>query len=386
MVKLTKKRQLAAKEESIEGTAETLAAADAKLLAYNPKATLDPQFFDRAPARDSFAKLGKVIGSHPIGLTFGLEIKGSGTATTEPQFGKLLKACGFQINTFKVISIGAITNGPFIHGETITGGTSLATGRVLINTTTGTTIIYFVLISGVFQTAETITGGTSGATAVTSSAATDTGKAIDPVSIYATGGITSLTLGNYEDGIRKLIKGARGNVKFPFKVGEPVMMDFDFKGAEQAIADIALLSGVTFESTKPPVLLNAAFTIDNYAARVNELNIDMGNVLSARDDVNDAKGILSFLIADRNLTGSLKTEMVSAATYDFYAKLAANTEVALDFILGSVTGNKFRFYAPKLQFTKIDDEDASGRQLISVSFCLNGTPGLKDSEFVILCL
>jgi hypothetical protein len=383
---LTKKRQLAAKIESIEGTAESPAAADAKLLAYNPKATRDPQVFDRNPVNDSFSKVGKLIGSLPMGLTFGLEMKGSGTATTEPQFGKLLKGCGFNINTFKSISIGAITNGPFQHGETITGGTSNATGRVLINTSTATTTLYFVLITGTFQNAEVITGGTSGATATTSSTASDVGKAIESVSLYSSGVLPSLTFGNYEDGVRKLMKGARGNVKFPFKMGEPTVLDCDFKGVEQAIADVALLTGITFESTKPPVLLAASFTIDSYAARVSELNIDMGNVLSPRDDVNDAKGILSYLLTDRNPTGSFKTEMVPVATYDYHGKLLANTEVALDFTLGSTTGNKFRFYAPKLQYTKIDDDDASGRHLITVSFCLNGVLGLKDSEFAILCL
>ncbi len=386
MAKLTKKRQLAAKIESIEGTAETLAAIDAKLLAYDPKATPDPQLHDKQPATDSFSKFGKLVGSIPMGLTFGLGLKGSGTATVEPQFGKILKGCGFQINTFKTISIGAITSGPFLHSEVITGSISGATGRVLIKTVTGTTTLYFVLISGTFQSGETLTGSISGATAVTSSTASDTGKAIEPLSLYATTQIESLTLGNYEDGIRKLIKGARGNVKFPFKMGEPVIMELDFKGAEQAIADIPLLSGVTFESTKMPVFLNAGFTVDSYAARVSELNLDMGNALAQRDDINDAKGILSFLLTDRNPTGSFKTEMVPAATYDFYAKLEANTEVELNFILGATTGNKFRFYAPKLQYTKIEDDDASGRQLITVSYCLNGTLGLKDSEFAILCL
>jgi hypothetical protein len=386
MPKLIKRRQLAAKIETIEGTVETLAAADAKLLVYNPKATPDPQFFDRNPITESFSKMGKLIGSRPIGLSFSLEMRGSGTATTEPEWGKIMKACGFQINTFKSISIGAITSGPFQHSEIITGAASLATGRVLVNTVNGASAIYFVPISGTFQSGEVITGSTSGATATTSSTPSDTGKAIEPLSLYGTGGIPSLTMGNYEDGLRKLAKGCRGNLKLNLKAGEPGTFDLEFKGVEQSIADVALLSGVSFETTKPPVFLSAGLTLDSYAARVSELSIDLGNVLASRDDVNDAKGILSFLITDRNPTGSLKAEMVSAATYDFHAKLAENAEVPLDFTLGTVAGNKFRFYAPKLQFTKVDDEDATGRELASLSFCLNGVSGLKDSEFVILCL
>ena len=38
---LTRKRQLAAKIEAVEGVAETLVAADAKLLVYNPKVSFD---------------------------------------------------------------------------------------------------------------------------------------------------------------------------------------------------------------------------------------------------------------------------------------------------------------------------------------------------------
>ncbi|MBI5023782.1 MAG: hypothetical protein HZC18_02145, partial [Candidatus Omnitrophica bacterium] len=153
MSMLIRKRQLAAKIESVEGTAESLAAADAGLLVnFSPKANYDPQMYQRNPVRSSLTKIGKLTGKRSGGIDFSIELKGSGSLTQEPEWAKLIKACGFAINDLKKITIGAVTAGPFQHGETITGGTSLATGRVVIETATGTTTLYFVVLTGTFQT------------------------------------------------------------------------------------------------------------------------------------------------------------------------------------------------------------------------------------------
>ena len=62
--------------------------------------------------------------------------------------------------------------GTFQVGETITGGTSSATG-VLFSVTSSEMVIHTV--SGTFQTAETLTGGTSSATATSTTALTNDG-------------------------------------------------------------------------------------------------------------------------------------------------------------------------------------------------------------------
>lgn len=384
---LARIRQLAAKIESVEGTAETLAAADAKLLVYDPKISYDPEVFDRAPLRTHFSKVGKIFGKKAAKLSFRLEMRGSGTATTEPQWAKLLKACGFAFSNLYSINIGAITTGPFLHGETITGGTSGATGRVVIKTATGVSFIYFVAIgTATFQSGEVITGGTSGATATTSSTPSAVGKIAEPI----TESIPSLTFGSYEgesSGIRKLLKGSRGTVKFDLaKPGDPGMMDFEFMAVEAGIIDSSLLSGIVHETTKPPSFLSAAFSIDNVSARISKIDIDMACALGPRDDVNEAKGIFSYLVNDRNPVGSFDPEMVLVATHDFHSKWYAGTEMILDFTLGSAAGNKIRFYAPKVQYTKVDDEERDGIKVAQCSFDLNGTLVPGNDELCLLLL
>jgi len=63
------------------------------------------------------------------------------------------------------ITIGSVS-GTFVYGETVTGGTSTATGQVIY---VGPTVLQLINVTGTFQNAETVTGGTSGATATTGS-------------------------------------------------------------------------------------------------------------------------------------------------------------------------------------------------------------------------
>jgi len=371
---LIRKRQLAAKIETAEGIAEALTAAEAKFLVYNPKVSHNTEMFTRDPVRSSFSGMGKIAGKRPADLSFRLELRGSGTKTIDPAWITLLKGCGFESNVLKSIAIGAITGGPFQHGEIITGGTSAGKGRVIFNTATGATKVYYVIVSGTLQTGEVLTGDTSAASATTSGAPVTEGQEYRPIS----SGVSSLTLGCYEDGVLKMIKGARGNVKFGFKSGEPVMLDFTFQGVEAGITDVALLAAIAHETQKPPSLLSATLLLDAYAARIGEMNIDVNNVLSARDDLNDSRGILSFQITNRNISGGLNPEMVSVATYDFYSKFFGNTEITLALTAGAATGNMFKFYAPRLQLTKVDDEDKNGLQVAKCAFELNGSAAGED--------
>lgn len=383
MSMLIRKRQLAAKIEAVEGTAETLLAADAGILVnFSPKASYDPQMYQRDPVRASLTKMGKLAGKRSAGIDFSIELKGSGLVTVEPEWLRLIKSCGFASNALKKISIGAITSGPYLHGETITGETSGATGRVVIKTANGTTTLYFVVLSGTFETGEIITGGTSGATATASADPVSAGFEIKPIS----GSVVSLTMGLFEDGIRKVLKGCRGTVKFNFKIGEPATLDFSFKGVEAGVTDVPMFTGVSFDNTVPPVLLNAVMACDGVSLNIGEMEINVSNTLASKDKIDDAKGILSFMITGRDMQGSFNPEMVPVATHDFFSKWFSNTPMVIDLAYGETEGNKFRFYAPGIIYNKIDDGDRDGLQLAQTSFDLTGSMEPGDDELAILLL
>lgn len=102
---LGRRMLLASKVESVEGTAETLAGADANLLIYDPKFEADIDQFDRNPVANDLSKYAAIPGLRKGKLSFKAELKGSGTAGTAPAIGKLLKACGFGETTVAVTSV-----------------------------------------------------------------------------------------------------------------------------------------------------------------------------------------------------------------------------------------------------------------------------------------
>jgi len=68
----------------------------------------------------------------------------------------------FSDDTLKALNHGAVTGTGFTAGETVTGGTSSATGTIIL--TSGDAVIIDV-VTGTFEVAEVITGGTSSSTA-----------------------------------------------------------------------------------------------------------------------------------------------------------------------------------------------------------------------------
>ena len=86
---------IAAKIEQTEGTAETLAAADADVLAFEPSFTLGVGIYERSELNASLSPHELIPGSRMATIAFKVNLRGSGAAGTAPKIGKLLKSCGF---------------------------------------------------------------------------------------------------------------------------------------------------------------------------------------------------------------------------------------------------------------------------------------------------
>ena len=87
--------QLAAKIEAVEGTKETLALADAVLIS-NVKFSPDIEMFKRDILRGTLSRDPSISGKRKATISFDIELKGSGAAGTAPDYGKLLKGCGYS--------------------------------------------------------------------------------------------------------------------------------------------------------------------------------------------------------------------------------------------------------------------------------------------------
>lgn len=96
--------QLAAKTEQTEGVAETLAGAQAILVA-NPKFTPNIAMGERPNVSSSLSPWAQIPGARSAKMEFDVELKGSGTAGTAPALGTLLKGCGFGETVVAVTSV-----------------------------------------------------------------------------------------------------------------------------------------------------------------------------------------------------------------------------------------------------------------------------------------
>ena len=115
---IIKRAQMAAKAEGTEGTAETLAGADAFLamnINFNPEIEMGP----RDNVSSSLSNFSKAPGARKATMEFDVELKGSGTAGTAPALGKILKACGFGETVVAVTSVTYLPASTGINSMTL---------------------------------------------------------------------------------------------------------------------------------------------------------------------------------------------------------------------------------------------------------------------------
>lgn len=295
---LSNRQVTATKVEVTEGTAETLAAADANVQILEP-AKWEPNIamFERKLLDISYSNFKQIPGTRLAQISFKVENKGSGTAGTAPAIGKLLRACGFL--------------------ETIV--------------------------------------------AVTSATYT-------PVSALAS--VPTVTVAIYQDGIRKQLKGARGNVKYDAVDGQPSMFEFTFIGIYDAVTDQTLLTPSGVETTVPIATLTAQFSVQSFAAFVSKISFDMGNTLTPRSDINTAAGYISTLLTARSPKGTFDPELETVATHDWYGRMLAGTTGVLTWRHTGTAGNICIFNIPVCQYIKVNDGDRDGISIAPIEFLM----------------
>jgi hypothetical protein len=113
-----RKTVILAKLEPTYGTDPTPAGAtDALLISNQTVNPLVAQNVDRGVLTGSLGSSEQLVGTNYIECSFDVEMAGSGTATTPPAWGKLLKACGFaetvqtaSVDYLPISDISGVTN------------------------------------------------------------------------------------------------------------------------------------------------------------------------------------------------------------------------------------------------------------------------------------
>lgn len=191
----------------------------------------------------------------------------------------------------------------------------------------------------------------------------------------------TLTLGLYEDGLLKRLRGAAGSVSLRFTAGKTVRASWTFKGVWDAPTDVALLAP-TFPTVSPLRFVSSGLAIGAWQPTVAELTLDVGNEVALREDARAVAGYAYAVITGRKITGKLNPEASLVATKDVYGEWLARTAGALALALGQA-GNGVAFAAPALQFTKVTGGERSQVAIEEVEFQLNRSAAAGDDELSI---
>ena len=203
-----------------------------------------------------------------------------------------------------------------------------------------------------------------------------------PVSALAS--VPTLTVAIYQDGVRKQIKGARGNVKYDAQDGQPGSFEFTFIGVYDAVSDQTLLTPSGVETTVPVALLSAQFATGSFAAFCSKIAFDMGNTLTPRPDINAAAGYISVLLTGRTPKGSFDPELETIANHDFYGRLLAGTTGIITWRHTGAAGNICIFNVPVGQYTKVGDGDRDGMAIAPVEFLMVRSAAAGNDELSIV--
>lgn len=411
---LTRKQQISV-ASGTEGTAPTWSnvetAANSDIIIYDPQWTFDVREFTRRPVR---AQLGALASTKTIKLatlTFTTEVKGSGTAGVAPTYDLLLKACGMSaaVNTGSA-SIGTVYKNPNSTGSgavpTVAGTYSgTKSGRLYITletVTTDTSIVFnavFYPADGTAPSADQFTQSSDSAVTLTGVAAGVTVDFGDPSSSttgYVAGDnyavtivsdqqvdvvytmtdtptqVIDLSLGQGDTAgntrVRRLYS-AVGNWTLAGTVGEIGTFQWSFTGVYSDTVDSSLITGISYPDEIPPPFMNLS-NVDLLGGSgcFTEVSISTNNTLANRLCATAATGVRSVRNTGREMTASINPEADLVANLDVDGLLSDGTTAALDFQLGSTSGNIVVVECPRAQVMNVsgqtrDDIIADGLDL-----------------------
>ncbi len=194
-------------------------------------------------------------------------------------------------------------------------------------------------------------------------------------------GFESGSLYVYPDGLLHKFLGCYGNAELIFEAGKPARYEFTIQAKYSIPTNVAIPSGAVYDTTIPPVVESIALTIDSYVAIISKLQINLGNVLFKRPDVNSPFGLFGVGIRREKVMGSIDPEAVDRATYDYWQKMQDAAQVALSATVGNTAGNRLVMTASKVIYDPFAWGEREGQRIYEIPLRLVRNAG--DDEMIL---
>lgn len=198
--------------------------------------------------------------------------------------------------------------------------------------------------------------------------------------------LKTITIGVYEDGVIKMVRGAAGTFTIDAEAGKFGTIHFDFTGVYDGIEDGSNIATVVYPNVVPPRVACSTITVGSVTPIISKISLASNNTVQLRQDISQCEALIAALITDRKPGGSLDPEQKLVATQDWWGNQTTGTEAALSLVLGTTGGNTITIAAPKLQVRTVGEADRNGIITLPISFQLNvdvGDDAPYDNELTI---
>jgi hypothetical protein len=376
----TRNKLLLVKQESSEGTYETPSASTDAVKVENLRWSRSARLIETNEHTGVLDKSAPFVGGESFQISFDVVLRGTTAAGTAPEWGKLLKGCGFA----EVVTGTAVPSSPeaLAAGSTTTG-TLGASASSTAQTYRGMPINFTGdQTSNSFIT--DYTGSKVATLADTLTALTTSSNYQIPVNVLykpASSSIPSFSMACYEDGLLTKFNGCRGNVTFAIDSGGIGRLSFTFTGRYEGRTDTAVPTPTFDAYVSPPVFKGATMKYDRTSAAVQSLSLDFGNKLVLPDNPAATEGFDPGEITERELTGSINPKATLVASRDIFSDFRGNTRKIIHARWGGTAGNRIGITIPAAQPMDHSPEDRSGIMAESYKFFASG-----DEAGAFLCI
>lgn len=155
----------------------------------------------------------------------------------------------------------------------------------------------------------------------------------------------SCTIYGYAGGELVIIRGCRGNVRWPIRAGNNGTMIFSMTGMLISDPATTALLSATYDSQLPPAAVGMAFTLNpgvSYSPDLLDAELDLGNDVQIIEDGNGSDGLQGVEIPGRVPMFNCTIRQDVLASYNPAALFAAVTSHLIDWTLGGTQYNRFK--------------------------------------------
>jgi len=326
-----------------------------------------------------------------VGITFSVELAGSGTAGTASAVADLLRCCAMA----QTVTASAVT-GTAAAGAantiTLAAGTSTVNdfycGQI-ISISSGTGSGHIGVVTAYNGTSKVATVAPISTTFVPGASSAYTIAAnVSYRPISTTSGVadTSATITYNIDGVQHKLLGCRGTFTLNMALGEFGTLNFTITGIYASPTDTAQSTyTVAYANQSVPLVYRAdnvrATRFFGVAGCFQSITLDAGNTVIYRELIGCTKEVM---IPDGQTSGTVMMEATSIATFDpFTAALSDGTSGALSSVIYGSAGGRVSLVVPRCDLGQPSYSTMDGYEMLNLPYTAIPSASGNDDFYLV---